>query len=1232
MKKNMAAKGVSSPALPDKPKLKRTVKPPQRVIPMNHRSKQNSELDSNRQTETMTSNTENEEEIQARRQAEEEEKEKQRKIEEARKLREQREAERQSRLRLSKNLEAVRPTASVSGKQDAAENTPVIFDYDASYEPAPQTLPGILAADLECLLLTIHLSSNGEIILHRGKTNKSVDTGVGLSASYTVLLTWLLSLVPENFNFLHGRTLDQEDRSSMFVPPFYVLGLQQIWLDEHLCLVVAVTPVEQFDARYVPVKSKKTKVKDEIKDSSPFQQHVSKYLSVNTLHTVCPWLQDMVSVEVTCPKKDKSIPQSYIYRPPLPNITTKPLSTFVQVNHDPQAARKVFNSSVGFFFQTVDSDETFCDQIYNESSVKYDTQNTMSLIYKKIFCEPRSMMAIFNRILQEGLDLSGIRLLYPTQQLLSLASGQTFPASAQGDVNVLNNIGPVLAIALRGTFARTIWLDAVGPSDPALARRTDPNSLCALFGGLSRDECLLFCPRNITRVHTELTRWFGGRVPPGGVIDVGTPYTRKDHLRSGSPKRGKGKRGHESRDEKTVVPPHRPPAALTATTKNDIFLIISPLVPLRAMGIILSTCQRRGYQIRGVRRSRLTTRKCNYLGIDSSVIGVFCPGSSGFDIESATFSETTDHQAIAPSTFLQIQKENATHSAASLIEAFMIQLTMQGIMNSIQGNTEVDLSSKHLFHAARFSDSLLATLGGDFSKCIDYDIEVNPSSYIVPKLYTNPEVEEIVVLLLLGHEVLKSCGLFVGKLLNLVPYSKSPVISTVKDGFELLGIKWLPSLSMSQAKEVTPFEVGDRSWKENIHTLTSEPALVLVLRSVGAFKKLESAIPKPDKKSNHMDFLMSKTAEEAYSFARSFFMDRELFCDPQSRPLLPYLPQSRYLTGTPSNLSMSVMKPELLKESIFEIMQSGPRPLTTVLLIKPRAVKRHLPKILKKVVQESFHIIGLRLELLDKEATISLFDEDDMDETQLQRHIDHMTSGPCVLLSLQRENAVKKLLDLVGPKDPVAARRQSQFLWRGVFGADSVLNAFHVSSNYVCGILELNKFFPDGLCCEITEDLKTENITCPAVDNIIDIKYQDHRSLVIEDQTDSIDSSSPRQLLLQTTCVVLNPLLSKCLIRSHLPSIDIIEGLINNGFELVGSRMIWFNKEQAEHFLHLIDAGSFAQVPTLLSGPSIVLALQRDNAVISFDSYLGSNYGSESLIGKYGKNIIRPADLKQVMS
>lgn len=340
---------------------------------------------------------------------------------------------------------------------------------------------------------------------------------------------------------------------------------------------------------------------------------MTKFLSTNTLHSVCPWLEDMVSVEVPCSQVDQSTnTPSYIYKPPLPNITTKPLSTFIQVNPDHQAAQKVFNSSVGLFWQTIDSDETVCEQSVGEAN--YDTQVTMSLIYRKIFYDARAMMGICNRILQEGLDLAGVRLLYPTSEIISLASGPNV-CSNTSQTDVLNSIGPVLAIALRGTFARSIWLDSVGPSDPVLARRTDPNSLCALYGGESREECLLFCPRNASRVQTELSRWFGGRIPPGGSVDVGTPYTRKDTYRSGSPK---GRRGRKSslsdKDNDINAGIHRPPAALTATTKNDIFLVLSPHVPPKCIGVVLSTCQRRGYQIRGIRRSKLNTKKANLLG------------------------------------------------------------------------------------------------------------------------------------------------------------------------------------------------------------------------------------------------------------------------------------------------------------------------------------------------------------------------------------------------------------------------------------------------------------------------------------------------------------------------------------------------------------------------------------------------------------------------------------------
>lgn len=82
--------------------------------------------------------------------------------------------------------------------------------------------------------------------------------GHGLSASYTTLITWLLSLVPSNFSYLQGAGASTQ---SPWILPFYVVGLQQVLMDGQLCLMVAVTPVEQFDSKSLANKSKKNKVK-----------------------------------------------------------------------------------------------------------------------------------------------------------------------------------------------------------------------------------------------------------------------------------------------------------------------------------------------------------------------------------------------------------------------------------------------------------------------------------------------------------------------------------------------------------------------------------------------------------------------------------------------------------------------------------------------------------------------------------------------------------------------------------------------------------------------------------------------------------------------------------------------------------------------------------------------------------------------------------------------------------
>ena len=47
--------------------------------------------------------------------------------------------------------------------------------------------------------------------------------------------------------------------------------------------------------------------------------------------------------------------------------------------------------------------------------------------------------------------------------------------------------------------------------------------------------------------------------------------------------------------------------------------------------------------------------------------------------------------------------------------------------------------------------------------------------------------------------------------------------------------------------------------------------------------------------------------------------------------------------------------------------------------------------------------------------------------------------------------------------------------------------------------------------------------------------------------------------------------------------------------------MIWLTESQAQDYLHVIDAGSFNQVQTLIAAPIMVLAIQGDHAIISFN-------------------------------
>lgn len=48
----------------------------------------------------------------------------------------------------------------------------------------------------------------------------------------------------------------------------------------------------------------------------------------------------------------------------------------------------------------------------------------------------------------------------------------------------------------------------------------------------------------------------------------------------------------------------------------------------------------------------------------------------------------------------------------------------------------------------------------------------------------------------------------------------------------------------------------------------------------------------------------------------------------------------------------------------------------------------------------------------------------------------YLTSGPVLAVCLQRVNAVKKLLELLGPEDPAQARTEDLPIWRASYGSD----------------------------------------------------------------------------------------------------------------------------------------------------------------------------------------------------
>ena len=125
-------------------------------------------------------------------------------------------------------------------------------------------------------------------------------------------------------------------------------------------------------------------------------------------------------------------------------------------------------------------------------------------------------------------------------------------------------------------------------------------------------------------------------------------------------------------------------------------------------------------------------------------------------------------------------------------------------------------------------------------------------------------------------------------------------------------------------------------------------------------------------------------------------------------------------------------------------------------IIKPDAVVAgHTGSIIQKIVDSGFKIRGLKLIHITKEQAEGFYAVH-RERPFFAGLVEFMSSGPCVVMALEKESAVKAWRDLMGATDPAKADPGTL---RKEFGGSVGENAVHGSDSDENAAIEIAYFF-----------------------------------------------------------------------------------------------------------------------------------------------------------------------------
>ena len=128
----------------------------------------------------------------------------------------------------------------------------------------------------------------------------------------------------------------------------------------------------------------------------------------------------------------------------------------------------------------------------------------------------------------------------------------------------------------------------------------------------------------------------------------------------------------------------------------------------------------------------------------------------------------------------------------------------------------------------------------------------------------------------------------------------------------------------------------------------------------------------------------------------------------------------------------------------------------TLAIIKPDGVRKNLiGQVITKITEAGFKIKALKMVKLTKESAGGFY------EVHKQRPffndlIEYMTSGPCIPIALEKENAVSDFRKLIGATDPAEAKEGTI---RKLYAASKSENVIHGSDSDENAAIEISHFF-----------------------------------------------------------------------------------------------------------------------------------------------------------------------------